>query len=521
MAPDPNRSCAACPSFLQADEVGSKFKKQIGAPMCARFGRVLGKVNTTPQQADKLYRYFAKDCDGFGKARPPVPPPAHQWELTVALADPDAREIRDDDDPLKQRCTSCAMCVNRVTDEAVAEELGWTASLCASKGRLIFANRQVEEAKGCDFRAYGPPRGSTGGIHLMPEYEDAFNASVDPIRSYFKDKDNFVDPTEYTSDAEVTESEKAHGIRAWREVHDQEGTGNVVLIPVYENGYFSPEELKKIPKTGEDAHPELYIDHCNAVYTVAVAWMKLDETPALWGVAGTGKTELYRHIAWLMQLPFERISITEETELDDIEGKMLFKPDVGTYPFYGRLPQAWSKPCVICIDEPNTGQPAVWQFLRPLTDNAKQLILDALEGENMDRHDDCYMGMAMNPAWDARNVGTSELGDADGSRLMHIFIPMPPPALEREIIRARVKLDGWEISDQQLDMMMNIASELRELSEDTLTITWGVRNQIKVGRALRWFDPITAYRRGAADYLEPQQQEAMLDIVRAHATGPF
>lgn len=516
MAPDPNRSCATCPSFLKAGDVGQMFKKQIGAPMCARYGKVLGKTSTTTQQAEKLYRFFAKDCAGYGQPKPAIPPPAHEWKLSVALADPEARTILEDSDPLKQRCTSCAMCANRVTDEAVAEELGWTASLCAAKGKLIFANRQVEEAKDCDFRRFGTVRSTTAGIALMPEYEDAFNTTADPIRSWFKSKDNFTEPHEYTSDAPVSDEERTHGIIAWREVHDQEGSGNTVLIPVYNPEYFSEDEQKKIPRTGDDAHPELYIDHCNAVYTVAVAWMKLDETPALWGVAGTGKTELFRHVAWLMCLPFERISITEETELDDIEGKMLFKPDVGTYAHYGRLPQAWSKPCIICIDEPNTGQPAVWQFLRPLTDNAKQLVLDALEGEMIDRHDDCFMGMAMNPAWDPRNVGTSELGDADGSRLMHIFVPMPPRTLEAEIIKNRVALDGWEITDKQLKMMLDIAEELRDLSEDTLAITWGIRNQIKVARALRWFDVVTAYRRGAADYLEPQQQEAMLDVVRAH-----
>jgi MoxR-like ATPase len=249
----------------------------------------------------------------------------------------------------------------------------------------------------------------------------------------------------------------------------------------------------------------------------AIAWTELDETPALWGEAGTGKTELYRHLAYLMHLPFERISITGSTELDDLAGKMHYSPEKGTYFSYGRLPRAWTKPCVICIDEPNVGQPDVWQFLRPLTDNSKQLVLDQNNGEAIKRHQDCYMGMAMNPAWDPKNVGTAQIGDADARRLWHIFLELPPEVLEREIIANRVALDGWEIDKERLDTIMAIAGELRGLIKDgTLPITWGLAQQIKVARASRWFDMVVSYRRAIGDYLEPDALEVLLDVVRAN-----
>jgi hypothetical protein len=130
------------------------------------------------------------------------------------------------------------------------------------------------------------------------------------------------------------------------------------------------------------------------------------------------------------------------------------------------------------------------------------------------------MGLAMNPAWDAINVGAQTIGDADGSRLLHLFMELPPPEIEKEIIRTRCKFDGWDITDAQLNTIMAIAADLRGLVESgSLPISWGIRPQIKVARAARWFDLIQAYRMGAADYLEPQAQEEMLNVVRAHAEG--
>mgnify|MGYP002353856858 CR=1 FL=1 len=196
---------------------------------------------------------------------------------------------------------------------------------------------------------------------------------------------------------------------------------------------------------------------------------------------------------------------------------MRFNKEDGTHFQYGRLPLAWSHAGVICIDEPNTGPPDVWQFIRPLTDNSKQLVLDVNNGETIYRHNSAYLGMAMNPAWDVRNVGTIEIGDADANRLFHVYVDLPPEKLEREIIKARVKLDGWELSGPQIDMVMAIARDLRELTEQgTLPISWAIRPQIKVARALRWFDTITAYRRAVGDFLEPEAQQALLDAVRSH-----
>lgn len=511
---DANKSCLNCPSYLKAEEAPRKFKKSIGSPVCGRYGTPLGRPGMKTAQGEKIAVMMANKCPSYGEPMPPVP---DKEAFLVTLPDPDT--IGKVPDPEKQKLVNtCVTCTNFVRDDVVAEELGWTAGLCAAKGKLILPSKQVTEAKGCELREYGMIRRTTSGLTLLPEYEDAFQINVDPVRAYFKGKTGAVtDPYDWPSDKEVTEDDDKAGIRAWRKVDDPAGTGNVIYLPVYKREYFEEEDLALIPKSGDDEHPELYVDHFGGVYTTGVLWTELDETPLTIGEAGVGKTELFRHIAWLMQIPFERISITSSSTLDDLVGTSQFEPEKGTYFRYGRLIRAWKKPCVICLDEPNTGPREVWEFLRPLTDNSKQMVIDQNKGEKIHRHTDCFLGMAMNPAWDPKNVGTAELADADVSRLMHIFVELPPPILEREIIKNRVATDGWEMTDEQLDTIMSIAEDIRgQVKEETIPITWGIRPQLKVARLIKWFDWITAYKRAIGDFLEEGPREILLDQVRNH-----
>lgn len=511
-SPDPSqpKSCLTCPSMLPAND-SAFFRKSIGTPVCARYGKPIGRVTSSQRETDQLAKHFASTCPSYGEPRPATP----DWDkakFTVMLPDPEVIGVTPETPDL---VNSCAMCKHFVKEQAVAQELGWTTALCAAKGKLLLATRYTLEARNCEVKDYGTPRSESTGLMYLPEYEDNFLGAADPIRQFAKAQANFVDPTEYETDRPVEEKD-AHRIRAWREIVDPE-TGNSVWLPIYKPEFFSEEQRAKIPTTGDDEHPEDYVDHGQLVYKVAVLWTELDETPAFWGRAGGGKTEFFRHMAWLMQLPFERFSITGSTELDDLAGKMGFTEGVGTHFDKGRMVKAWESACIMVVDEPNAGQPDVWQFLRPMTDNSKQLVLDMSDGKKSDRDLDCYLGMAMNPTWDPLNVGTQPIGDADANRLMHFYLDLPPEALEREIIKKRCAHDGWEIPERTLKMVMGIAADIRSLSDDqTLPISWMIRPQLKVARALRWFDPLTAYRMASGDYLEPAQQEMLLDVVRTH-----
>lgn len=513
----PLRSCLGCPSFLTGGKVVERFGKSVSSPMCGTYGHVLGNPRMRPDEQEKAAQHFATGCPSHGHTM--LPTPATRT-FSVAIADPSARVTLSDLDPKKKNCSSCAMCVNYIPDDIVADETGWTAGMCAAKGKLILPNKKVTEANGCEYRKQGPVRSTTTGLMLIPGLNASTGAtpSARTTAASASGEVVIIEPSEYPTDAEVTASEEKAGIRAWRRIVDPSGSGNEILIPVFNPEFFDPDERAKIPRTGDEEHPEDYVDHNGSVYKISVLWQALDETPAAWGEPGTGKTEIARHLAWLMCIPFYRISITGSSELDDLAGKMLFKKNETVFQ-YGRLSSAWQKHCVLILDEPNTGPPDVWALLRPLTDNSKQLALDMNEGEILPRGDYTYFMMAMNPAWDAKNVGTNVIGAADASRLMHIEFNLPPEHIERQIIAKRVLHDKWRIDRARLDFVMKVAKKIRTLcSRGELDITWAIREQIKVARALRWFSPVAAYRMAVADMLEPSQQKALLDQVESDIT---
>lgn len=514
---DPSRTCLGCPSYLTNNaEILSRFGKVIGSPMCARYGHVLGRPKATPEQNAKTAQTMAANCPSHGRVAPHRP---ERIELKVAIPDPDAiSNPLSDLDQAKQSVVACGMCKHFVPDEVVHLEHGWTAGLCAAKGKLILPNRKQEEARGCDYRAFrggNAPLSSIPNI-LIPALTDmTAQAAVNQVGDFMRGADSVVDPKDYPTDVPVSPEDQMNGIRAWRRIVDPSGSGNEVYLPIFDEKFFTEEERAEIPQTGSDEHPELYLDWNGGVYKIAVIWRELDETPMLWGQAGVGKTEFAQHMAWLMQLPFVRVSITGSTELDDLAGKMRYSKEKGTYFQYGRISTGWTKPCVMLIDEPNTGQPEVWEFIRPMTDNSKKLTLDMNEGETLRRHEFTHLILAANPAWDPLNVGANVIGDADASRLMHFEYSLPPENIERAILQNRVLIDGWKIDSARLDFIMEVAKLIRnQCKEGALSMTWGLRPQIKVARALAWFPAIEAYKLAVADMLSPEQQEIVFDQVK-------
>lgn len=527
-APDPNRSCLNCPSYLTPQEFGKRYPSVTnpGVPVCAAKNRILAdpnQINVT-KQFEGLVQ-IANDCDYYGQDGPPGSLASLPgWTIRIGTNDSAWNEAshKASSPDRDFRATSCRACRFFEPANQASTDLGMPGPVCHAMGSVILSTTG-HAAKQCNFSmpivpTIGTYSYQSADLSLFPDLVDSAPAA-DPYQTgvpVFTVPTVAIEPTTYPSDYQVDPEDAAEGIRAWRKIADPRDPRRMVLMPIFDRAFFTPDEAAKIPNTGDDEHPELYIDYSEAIYKVLVLWLELDETPAVWGAAGVGKTELFRHLAWMMQLPFERISITATSETDDLAGKMLYSPEHGTHFQYGRIPKAWTKPSVICLDEPNVGPDEVWEFIRPLTDNSKQLVLDVNAGERIARHKFCYMGMAMNPAWDTKNIGTQSVADADSSRLMHLYIANPPQGVEAKIIQDRLALDGWQLSDKSLTQVMVVADDIRQLcNEGTLPITWGVRHQIKATRALKWFQPPEAYAIACADFLEPAHRDIILDLVKS------
>lgn len=511
----PPKSCLSCSNFIAAADVPKRYSRQVGVPMCGKFDKPIGRKIDPPMDLPHVATKLAEHCSGYNQPRDSRPARAYK----VAFPDPnqDVTGYPAGDDRVK----TCHSCKHFASQDVVMTEWGWMTGACSKLGFLVPGHSAVSIGSRCMVSDFGTQRGTMLGVTLFPEYDEEY--LTPDLIGVFK-KDNAFDPLTHETDRPVTEAQAAKGIRAWYLVRDMErpeyDTG--IYLPIYDLNRYDEVERSKVPQTGDDEHPESYLDHNNAVFQIAALWVGLDESPALWGPPGVGKTELGRHLAWIMQLPFIRISVTGSTELDDLAGQMHYVEGQGTEFRHGRLSAAWKKPGIILLDEPNVGQPEVWQFLRPLTDNSKQLVLDMNQGERIDRDDDAFLLMAMNPAWDPRNVGTQVIGDADQRRLMHVSMSMPPEEIEKQIITTRCAVDDYTIPPVTLKAIMGIAKELRGLSDQgTLPTTWGVASQIKVARATQFFSLQQAYRIAVGNFLEPKQADMILDVVKSHdASAP-
>lgn len=511
------KSCMNCTNRLGSNSSVAVFGSPIPVVGCRAIGRVVSVDTMSAEEQIKSMEDFASDCTSYNKD---ISVSDQTDRLRIGIFS-SAATMDTDVSGANGKAGSCRACYFHIPVGKMIEKTTIPMGACARYGKLIPEQRASMIARGCNSStrsAVTDPEAHYRGLldslvldptlerHLFPERNNAV-ASSDMI-------DMTVEPSTHPSDRAVTAQQDAQGIRAWRRITMG---GRELFIPVFKREIFSAVEAAKIPATGDDEHPETYVDHMQLTFTVAALWFHLDETPSLVGRAGSGKTEFYRYMSWLMQVPFERISITRDSEIDDLAGKMHFENNETVFK-PGRIPKAWVKPNVLVLDEPNTGPPEVWQYIRPLTDNSKQLVNDKNEGETISRHPFAFLGLAMNPAWDHRNVGAEQIGDADGSRLMHIYVDMPPESVERSIIVERCKLDQYLIEDDMLETLMRVAKDIRELSDDgTLPITWGVRNQIKVARATAWFDLEKAYRLAVLDYLEPEARETVMEVVLAHS----
>jgi hypothetical protein len=528
-----SKSCRTCPSFVPSAEADSVYTKSPGGDTCIRFGRMLSRPNQTEDSNLRVCEAFATTCPAHDEPRPVGAAVPDVFAAQVSIGDPVAIQRAAQNPPSPtERPSSCFNCSNFVPPDVVRTELGWLMGACAAQGRLIFPTRYPAEAGDCVSGFEGPHRSTTSGMILMPQYEGVAQPIRVKAREYVLADEvarHSVDPRDYETDRTVTAAERSNHVRAWREVADPEGLHDSIMVPIFDGEAllrtYCPQTdhagCDHDPRSSYGGHrPDLYVDHQGLLYDYAVELFELDETPLLIGPAGTGKTETGGWLAYLVDLPFNRYSVSKGSEVFHFEGEPGLVPNPenpgSTISVFNlaRFAKNYSLPGVNIVDEPNL-KTDIYEFLRPALDGAKQLIVN---GMRLKRTPYTFLLAAQNPVGDPLYVGTEPMNAADLDRVSPFYYDLPTPDVERDIIRKHCADGGYNIDSLTLDKIMQVASDLRsQIKHDALPIAWGLRSQIKVARKTKYYSLEKAYRRAVVDGLDADLMDVVLMSVRSVA----
>lgn len=513
-----SRSCADCVNFESRVD-------DFGVPGCKSFGYLLDVKSYTP--SSQALTAFAEGCQNFNVAtetavkinRVGSPQPMKVAEVYGATD--------------KTQPMDCRECAYFIQPAAVRTTSGFAAGMCGAKAELIPVLEVRATAQSCSIGNIGENRSNrvddfvVVDVRLSGQRRKRTTAPVVEAEPAHHLK---YDPREWPTDAPVTPEDTNAGIKAWRKVVDPTGYGKPVLMPIFDWKALGIEEDPRL--SYGDHRPNLYVDHAGLLYTWAFTNLggitesaALNRTLALIGDAGTGKTEFFCYLAYLMDLPFTRISLRPDTDSIDFFGTTHLEPvkfpdgksEVVTRWRPGSFTAAYTKPGVLCLDEPNSAPDAVWFLLRPVLDNAGQLRIDS-ENMRFDKHPYLFIGLAMNPSWKPIYRGARDLSAADMSRLLTFGLEYPDEKIERKIITDHCEDVGYTLPSMVLDKLMSITKELRTMvNEGTLQTSWGIRDVVKVAQLTWGFSLENAFKIGILDALEPDQANTIRTVVTSYA----
>lgn len=546
-----NKSCLGCPNFLDSNASHKWWGTDFGVPTCGARGNLLGMPGESNEDRAATFESFAADCPDFGVERPAIKHPTFVAFNNASRVASKVMPILEANGG-RRPVTACRECANYIPSHVVQSAYGWNAGVCACLGAVLTSSQVMTMPQACPTSAHkswvaetkvditirdsvdssgiaagatwarSVPRGTEAfyPLELNPEYSGRPNA-VTVVKSSSPSKTRkrrkvLVDPTDATFSREASPEEKAFGILGWNAL-EMAGAKRPVEYPVFARWLFTDEEQSRIPSVDDGSGVHLYEDYDNVLFTV-VGCHEKKVTPILVGPAGVGKTDAFRHLAFLMQAPFTRISIAKSTEADDLTGSWVLK-DGSMEWVYGRL-RTIAGVGVTLVDEPNMGINEVWEILRPLTDGARQLVLDKKDNEILHMHDHCYFGFAMNPAWDPLYIGAQDISVADQSRTVTKSVGYPEAAVEKRIVKDRCALVGYKIDNDDLSAIMKISREIRSASDKMqggmLEYAWGIRSNITVALLTDVFDLRSAYKLAATDALDPDQAAIIHAIVESY-----
>jgi MoxR-like ATPase len=494
--------CETCAYFIKPDDTQEVAGRFLEEAVCGMTGAILSHPTDETRNKD-VREYHASICNSYSDQATAVPVTVRSSVGPVLVPQEDPT-----DTPIGS-VRSCMGCSNLVRSDAMLPRFGFNHGTCSVTGRMVMV--ATTEASACSYGVQGPPLTMVPpGTVLQEQYRPNFSWR-DLTHLAALVVDGFADPRDYETDKEVTPEDDAHGIRAWREVKDPEGQGETVYLPIFKGDHLDEAERLLVPQIGDEEHPELYVDYEGLLYQFAVDSWTLDETFCLIGAPGLGKTEFGRWAAHMMQVPFRRFSFSKSSDVDDMAGKTKLDPERGTYYELGRVPLAYTKVGLIIMDELNVAPDECKQFLRPIMDNSKQLVLDQDSGQRLLRHPFARVMVAINPSWDYRNLGAEEMADAEVNRMSFAYVDYPPAQIEAKIIKLHCATIGYDIPDALVDKLIRIGSDIREASRTgTFPGTWGIRQQVKVAKKTKYYGLVRAYKQASFNYYD---QEAMTEVI--------
>lgn len=432
--------------------------------------------------------------------------------------------------------TSCAKCTWYIPPKVAHDELGFDFGVCGVFAELIGNKELQPKAKACDVGVAGPNRTSSDGIMLDPKFDagvfvldvnDRENGKYDPAYH------SSIDPREYVSDRPVTAEDIESGIRAWRKVNDPTGEAAPLYMPIFD---WTAIGCTRDPRlTYGDHQPDLYVDHAGLLHTFAFLYMgdltktedasgrerqvALNETLALIGGSGTGKTEFFCWVAWLMDLPFTRISLSPSTDPIEFFGMPSLGPNEEGMQVTGfkrgRFSLKYEQSGVIVLDEANSASDSIWFTLRSALDSAGQFAIEA-EGVVLEKDPYCFIGIAMNPD-DPAYRGVRPLGAADYDRLAKTYVELPDIDTERDIVRRHCEKIGYDVPEGILSLLSNVSVRLRQMhANGDITVPWTIRSNVRVAKCTMGLGVERAFRVAVTDGLRPDQAELILTVVRSY-----
>jgi len=522
-------SCGDCPNMIPEDEAEKHSGHDFGVPICGTLGPLLGQPGESEQDRLDTFNHFASGCSRYGVKGADANNPQRRVfsgseAITASLMGP-----LTPDRPEVARCSGCA---NYIPAHNVRDKFGWNAGACAMYGCVLGGNQAMTMPKACPGHANKDwVKDNNIDILIRNGADDPFEGlellsgySGNPVGVVVKTtsrvasggkprpKATSLDPRKGPFHREATDDELAVGILGFN-IFTMDSGKMDLEYPVFAESQFDADEIAKIPTSLDGSGIHLYQDFDDALFQLYGAMMN-GSTPIFVGDAGTGKTEAFRFMAYLMGLPFTRISISKATEADDLTGSWVLK-DGNMEWIYGDLCLI-DRPGVVIVDEPNMGMNDVWEIMRPLMDNARYIKLTKKDGEMRVRHHYNFFGMAMNPAWDPKYIGAQEQSIADGSRTVTISAGYPPVTVEKRILRDRCKMGnptlgvaGFAIEKDDLTTIMKISEDIRAACDRSLggelEFAWGVRSNLAIAQLSNTFDLKHCYRLVATNALDPDQ----------------